>query len=494
MPNRRKQFYYTNQTSWPVIGLARPEGVLPFVPVQGWGAVDSRFGVRMEDFTGLPSWQTWIGAAPAQYMAFAAGSTWANLISYAQTQVTAFASLGPIDWSQGIPPTATLAEVAAGVHDASLRTLADIYLAARPADTRILVRPLWEQQLSQWPWYCVGSEAAYIAAFRRITQVFLNKSTKFRFCWCPNIGNTYDPSVTYPGDAYVDVIGMDFYFIPGDGTDMVAAWRFKVEQTYGLNWAEAFARSHSKPLSIPEWGIGVNNAQFYVSSVRDFITDNADIFAYHNYYNADISGDPNFQDRLDLNQYPATGARMQTEFGPSPPANLETVDINGSGWGLTAATRTTGVAGSKGTNTATRLLETTANSGHAVARTTTKVAAAAHRYRIFADVKPVNGRAYSTMQVAEDAFGSAGVVYNNMANGNVATFFVYGVTTSQLPFGYPLRNGYWRVGMEVIPGDDAACEVRMGSASADGTASFVGDATKGIDIDATVMMRRVATS
>lgn len=26
MPNRRKQFYYTSQTSWPVIGLAKPEG------------------------------------------------------------------------------------------------------------------------------------------------------------------------------------------------------------------------------------------------------------------------------------------------------------------------------------------------------------------------------------------------------------------------------------------------------------------------------------
>jgi len=481
------------------IGSRRAGGGLPFVPAQGWGAITGLFGVRTEDQALLDEWQTWLGVAPQSYLAFANGSTWANIISYA-TAEAARGALGPVHWSVAIPPTATLAEVAAGVHDSWFRQLADIFLAARPSDTRIPMRPLWEPQLSQWPWYCVGHEDDYKAAFRRIAQVFLNKSTKFRIEWCPNFnteisGNPYNPDLIWPGDSYVDVGGMDFYYIPAfDGTDMVAAWRFKVDAPYGLNWMSAYMRGKGKPLALTEWALGGDNAQFYVSSMRDFIADNADILAYHHYYNSDIPGDPNFQDRLDLNQYPATCARFLTEFGTAPPVNLETPSISGAGWNLTAATRTTGQAGQNGGTAAVRLLETTANSQHAVARTTTKAAAAANRYRVFADVKPVAGREYSLMQIFEDSFGSAAVVYNSMANGNVGTFFVYGAFGAILPFGYPLRNGYFRVGMETVFGDDASAEVRIGTSNADGTSSFIGDAAKGLDIDATVMMRRVALS
>ena len=61
----------------------------------------------------------------------------------------------------------------------------------------------------------------------------------------------------YPGDSYVDVIGMDVYdsawnYYPG----AAAEFRRILTQTYGLDWLARFAAAHKKPIAIPEMGLG----------------------------------------------------------------------------------------------------------------------------------------------------------------------------------------------------------------------------------------------
>lgn len=79
---------------------------------------------------------------------------------------------------------------------------------------------------------------------------------RFRFDWNVNAGVRAIPLASfYPGDRYVDVVGVDAYDTlparrPGDRVSNI------VNQPDGLAAVDAFARGHHKPMSIPEWGIG----------------------------------------------------------------------------------------------------------------------------------------------------------------------------------------------------------------------------------------------
>jgi len=60
----------------------------------------------------------------------------------------------------------------------------------------------------------------------------------------------------YPGNAYVDIIGISQYdesgyYLPPVGS--AARWKALVSEPMGLNVVYAFARKHHKPLSVPEW-------------------------------------------------------------------------------------------------------------------------------------------------------------------------------------------------------------------------------------------------
>ena len=60
----------------------------------------------------------------------------------------------------------------------------------------------------------------------------------------------------YPGNAYVDIIGISQYdesgyYLPPVGS--AARWKALVSEPMGLNVVYAFARQHHKPLSVPEW-------------------------------------------------------------------------------------------------------------------------------------------------------------------------------------------------------------------------------------------------
>lgn len=82
----------------------------------------------------------------------------------------------------------------------------------------------------------------------------------FLFDWNVNAGVRAIPlNYYYPGNAYVDLIGIDFYDA-GGGSDPPSAaeggkrWAVLTKQPLGLNAVYSFATQHRKPLSLPEWG------------------------------------------------------------------------------------------------------------------------------------------------------------------------------------------------------------------------------------------------
>jgi hypothetical protein len=129
----------------------------------------------------------------------------------------------------------------------------------------------------------------------------------------------------YPGNAYVDIIGIDQYdgtgvTIPAPGPTRFAALAAQPE---GLDTIAAFAAAQGKPLSIPEWGTTTEGANAggddasYVEGMAAFI-ESHDV-AYQSYFNANVDA------ILPLNPAvaPLTVAAYTAAFAVDSPASTE---------------------------------------------------------------------------------------------------------------------------------------------------------------------------
>ncbi|MGA2519812.1 MAG: alkaline phosphatase family protein [Acidimicrobiales bacterium] len=148
---------------------------------------------------------------------------------------------------------------------AEAATIGQSLVATGHADT--IWRIMWEmnQNVSGWfdPWnQNAMSASTYISTFQAIVTAARDvPGQQFQFMWNPNGGSGNENSGrtwndTYPGDAYVDMVGVDQYDFSGYQAN--------------ISTAEAFAQQHGKPFAIPEWGLnGTDDPSYinYVSSV-----------------------------------------------------------------------------------------------------------------------------------------------------------------------------------------------------------------------------------
>jgi Glycosyl hydrolase family 26 len=105
----------------------------------------------------------------------------------------------------------------------------------------------WEKQ---WSLPSVTT-SQYIADWQHVVDIFRAVGAdNAAFVWCPNAGrwNGLSPTDWYPGDAYVDWIGIDAYPRQSSGTDVRT-------ESGGLNQLAAFAHKHGKPEMLAEWGV-----------------------------------------------------------------------------------------------------------------------------------------------------------------------------------------------------------------------------------------------
>lgn len=160
-----------------------------------------------------------------------------------------------------------LRETAAGRWDGDYRTVAR---HVEDAGFGHAVIRLGHEHDHHYPsWSSVNNTAEYIAAFRHVHDVLASESPGFRFDWTSTRAGfrTWGPPA-YPGDTYVDVIGLDAY------------WRGSTEIS-NRQWAlyksvfEAhrdFARARNKPVSYPEWGRAVADTGRYVELMHEWFT------------------------------------------------------------------------------------------------------------------------------------------------------------------------------------------------------------------------------
>jgi hypothetical protein len=59
----------------------------------------------------------------------------------------------------------------------------------------------------------------------------------------------------YPGNSYVDILGLDLYDVDCDSPNTSVSFSQLDNEPYGLADFEAFAAAQGKPMSLPEWGL-----------------------------------------------------------------------------------------------------------------------------------------------------------------------------------------------------------------------------------------------
>jgi beta-mannanase len=121
----------------------------------------------------------------------------------------------PWDYRLGTAQTTyPLSAIAAGAQDTYVRSWAQA-IKAMPGP--VLVRFAHEMNGTWYPWAIrVNGNSAgdYVAAFRHVVDVFRAEgATNARFVWAPNVEfvGSSPLEASYPGDTYVDWVGIDGY-------------------------------------------------------------------------------------------------------------------------------------------------------------------------------------------------------------------------------------------------------------------------------------------
>jgi beta-mannanase len=204
--------------------------------------------------------------------------------------------------------TYTLADCAAGDYNSDFATVASKLISY--GFSGVDVRLGWEMNSNWYTWGLgydsggldnIGQEANWIGCYRQAHDAMKAVYPSLTFDWNPtkdssHNGDSQNANAEYPGDSYVDTIGVDYYPPSGNATD----WSNEYSQTqyggpFGLGTWMAFAKQHDKNLSVPEWGIenqvsygsngGGGDDSYYVGQMLKFFDQNAANIGYESYFN-----------------------------------------------------------------------------------------------------------------------------------------------------------------------------------------------------------------
>jgi glycosyl hydrolase family 26 len=141
-------------------------------------------------------------------------------------------------------------EGARGAFDAHFTRLAQRLVRLGVPDTVIVLG--WEMNGTTYTHRCAPDPGGWKTYWNRVVAAMRAvPGQRFRFDFAPNRGrDAIAWTSCYPGDATVDIIGMDSYDQPPG-----KSFYDQVTEPYGLQAQVDFAARHGKPISYPEWGL-----------------------------------------------------------------------------------------------------------------------------------------------------------------------------------------------------------------------------------------------
>ena len=282
------------------------------------------------------SFEKWSGTKVDYVMDYSARDTWQE-IADPQYMLDEWRDSGyrPVYGVAMLPATGSvsLEAGARGEYDRYFRQLARNLVAADQADA--ILRVGWEFNVSVSRWRARDPDV-FKAYWRHVVAAMRSvKGQRFEFDWNVNASNTeIDASSYWPGDEYVDYVGVDVYDLgwePGtypypDPCGAVcrlahqrAAWDEILGGPRGLAFWSDFAKAHGKPMSLPEWGLwrrddghGGGDNPYFVERMHAFLTDPANNVAYQGYFEENV---PDLGDYHRLRTMTGAGAAFKRLFG-----------------------------------------------------------------------------------------------------------------------------------------------------------------------------------
>jgi beta-mannanase len=159
-----------------------------------------------------------------------------------------------------------------------------------------VIRLGWEMN-GPWEGDFVGTtsqeQSAWVTCFQNeVTALRSASGEHFLIDWNPNSCTETIPYANYyPGNSYVDILGLDFYDVSCDSPNTALAFSALASVPSGLDSFEAFANAQGKPMSFPEWGLvstPSGDDPGYVDGVGSTV-DNGN-FAFQQYFDV-VDGD-----------------------------------------------------------------------------------------------------------------------------------------------------------------------------------------------------------
>ena len=362
-----------------VAAAAAVVGGLATTPSAGGAADSNPLGVYVGALapSAAASFGRALGQQPAFAMDFLNGSTWSTLVNGAPAYMSTWKGSGyTMVW--GLPmlpntfsPDSNVADKsggaygleqgASGAYNSYFLKLAQEMVAGGQGSS--IIRPGWEFNGNWFAWAAQGQAAAFVGYWQQIVQTMRSvPGQNFTFEWNPTAGDTGIGNLAdyYPGNAYVDYIGLDLYDQSwATYAGISSEWNTYLTEPYGLDWLASFAAAQGKPITFPEWGLdpdsdpsasggGVASAANHKVGGGDdptFIDDMAQWISQHDVF--DASYWDYGSSRLSPSSNPNSYAAFVNDFGagssfpgtPPPPTTTTT----------SAPTTTTTTGGSQST-------------------------------------------------------------------------------------------------------------------------------------------------
>jgi hypothetical protein len=302
-----------------VFALPLHQGLAAEPPAVSNIAYGAYVGPAKKGVEALPAWQAFSGTKTTYAIDYAAADTWDN-VTGPDWALSPWWGAGrrliysvplfphqPDDTAAGAGQR--LASCAAGEFDTHWAQLGHNLVSHHLENA--IVRPGWEFNADWYVWAAHGRTAEYIGCFRHLVSAMRSADgQRFQFLWNPALGaHEFAAEQAYPGDQYVDFVGVDVYDtswvagtypIPADAgvgernAIQQKVWNQLLTGPHGLAYWSAWAATRGKRLSIPEWGLssradghGGGDDVTFVQGMLDFIRDPRNDVAFAMYFDAD---------------------------------------------------------------------------------------------------------------------------------------------------------------------------------------------------------------
>jgi Glycosyl hydrolase family 26 len=242
---------------------------------------------------------TWRGSGVTVLNGFYPHSTWNDFAHATYGGPDGWKTAGyQMSWAVPMLPQSggTIETGATGSYNTYFASMAKQLVADNQSNA--IIRLGWEMNGDWMTWNGVNDPTAWVAYWKQIvTTMRAVPGANFKFLWSPNVDVAFDLTKLYPGDAYVDEVGMSVYD---------QSWAYSASQstqrwdelynglygTYGLAWLATFSKTHAKPIAFGEWGLssrcdghGGGDDPYFIQQMHNYIVNNN--VAWEAYFNID---------------------------------------------------------------------------------------------------------------------------------------------------------------------------------------------------------------